>query len=94
MDNISETQAVAFTPACVKLPSWVASAPAVDGRLTRVSAAKAGLSGVKGTGMPAASDAHAQQCVRIRKPYNYTTRLSAFSGADPGPHPAREPEPV
>lgn len=94
MDNVSETQAAAFAPACVKLPAWAACPPAADsGRLTHVSAAKPGLSGVKGTGVPTASRMRAQQST-VRKPYNFTTRLSAIGGGDPGPHPAREPEPV
>jgi hypothetical protein len=93
MDNVSETQAAAFTPACVKLPVLGACPPAaVVGRLTHVPAEKSGPYRVKGTSVPAASGMHAQQS--IRKPYNFTTRLSAIGGGDPGPHPAREPEPV
>jgi hypothetical protein len=93
MDNVSETQVAAFTPACVKLPAWAAFPPAADsGRLTHVSAAKTGPCGVKGTGVPAVSRMHAQQS--IRKPYNFTTRIYALGGGVSGPHPAREPGPV
>ena len=94
MDNISEVQAaVALAPARVKLSAWAACpSAAVDGRLTRVPATKSGLYGVEGTGVSPVSLAHAQQS--IRKPYNFMTRISASGGGDPGPHPAREPEPV
>jgi hypothetical protein len=95
MDNVSETQAAAFTPACVKLPAWAAClSAAVDGRLTHVVATKQGPRRVEGTGVSLVSPMHAQQ-PSIRKPYSsFTTRLSAIGGGDPGPHPAREPEPV
>jgi hypothetical protein len=95
MDNISEVQAaVALAPARVKLSDWAACpSAAVDGRLTHaVPATKSGLPGVKGTGVSAISGARTQQS--IRKPYNFMTRISASGGGDPGPHPAREPEPV
>jgi hypothetical protein len=97
MDNISEVQAaVALAPARVKLSAWAACpSAAVDGRLTHVSrgpATKPGLSGVKGTGVSPVSGARAQQF--IRQPYNFMTRIPAGGGDDPGPHPAREPEPV
>jgi hypothetical protein len=94
MDNISEVQAaVAIAPARVKLSAWAACpSAAVDGRLTRVPATKPGLSGVEGTGVSPVSGAHTQQS--IRKPYNFMTLISAIGGGDPGPHPAREPEPV
>jgi hypothetical protein len=93
MDNVSETQAAAFTPACVKLPAWAAFPPAAGpGRVTRVPAAKPGLTGVEGTGVPSVSRMHVQQS--IRKPYNFTTRIHALGGGAAGPHPAREPGPV
>jgi len=93
MDNVSETQVAAFTPACVKLPAWAAFPPAaVDGRLTHVAAAKPGLCGVKGTGVSSVSRMRTQQS--IRKPYNFTTRIYTLGGGAWGPHPAREPEPV
>ena len=94
MDNISEAQAaVAVARARVKLSAWAACpSAAVDGRLTRVPATKPGRCSVEGTGVSAISGAHTQQA--IRKPYNFMTRLSAIGGGDPGPHPAREPEPV
>jgi hypothetical protein len=93
MDNVSEAQAAAFARACVKLPAWAACLPAADpGRSTRVPATRPGPIGVKGTGMPAVSQAHAQQS--IRKPYNFTTRIYALGGGAAGPHPAREPGPV
>jgi hypothetical protein len=94
MDNVSETQAAAFTPACVKLPAWAACPPAaVDGRLRHVVATKQGPRRVEGTGVSSVNPMPAQQ-PSIRKPYSFTTRLSAIGGGDPGPHPAREPEPV
>jgi hypothetical protein len=93
MDNVSETQAAAFAPACVKLPTGAACLPAADtGRSTRVQYADPRPQSVKGTGMPAISQAHADQS--IRKPYNFTTRIYALTGGGLGPHPAREPEPV
>jgi hypothetical protein len=93
MDNVSETQAAAFAPACVKLPTWDACLPAADtGRSTRVQVANRRPESGEGTGMPAVSLAHAQQS--IRKPDNFTTRIYALSGGGLGPHPAREPEPV
>jgi hypothetical protein len=95
MDNISEVQAaVALAPARVKLSAWAACpSAAVDGRLTHVvSATKPGLYGVEGTGVSPVSRARAQQS--IRKPYNFMTLIPASGGGDPGPHPAREPEPV
>lgn len=93
MDNISDVQAAAlFARVRVELPAWAAPSAAVDGRLTHVAAAKPGLCGLKGTGVSSASRMHAQPT--IRKPYNFTTRISAIGGGGPGPHPAREPEPV
>jgi hypothetical protein len=93
MDNVSETQAAAFAPACVKLPTWAACLPAADlGRSTHVPAAKPSPFSVEGTGMPAIKQPDAHQS--IRKPDNFTTRIYALSGGGLGPHPAREPEPV
>jgi hypothetical protein len=94
METASEAQAAAtVAPACATLSAWVTSPSAADaGRSTRVRATKTGPMSVKGTGMPAVSQVHAQQS--IRKPYNFTTRIYALGGGAAGPHPAREPEPV
>lgn len=94
MDNVSEAQAaVAFARARMNLSAWAACpSAAVNGRLTRVPATKSGRYSVEGTGVSSVSGVHAQQT--IRKPYNFMTRLSTIGGGDPGPHPAREPEPV
>jgi hypothetical protein len=98
MENVSEVQAaVALAPARVKLSAWAACpSAAADGRLTHVTrgpATKTDPYGVEGTGVSPVSGARAQQF--IRKPYNFMTHILATSGGgDPGPHPAREPEPV
>jgi hypothetical protein len=99
MVNFIESPVFAVPLAGVTVPLPGAFLPVTGrGRTSNATAACTGLSGVKGTGMPQLSQAHAQEQVSgqatARKPYTDKIRAAAIGGGARGPHPAREPEPV
>jgi hypothetical protein len=92
MVNLNEAPASAVTRAGVQAPVWVASSPVIAGGLL----ACAGAQCVMPPRVIPTAYVHQQILGRpsTRKPYESTTRSTAFGGGVKGPHPLREPEPV